>query len=711
MKSSLFTSAALAATLAVTIGAGGAALARDPVEAPADQVALSAAPAETAAATSYGPAVRAGGPQYGTWGFDATGVDPKAKPGDSFFDYANGTWYEHTEIPADKSSYGMFFAVYDRTQDQLRDLIEGSAKVKAAPDTDTGKIGGLYNAFMDEARLEKLDDKPIQPELDAIRAAKTKDDMAVLMGHAMGGFGSSFFRNGVSIDAKDSTKYAIAAGQSGLGLPDRDYYLKDAFKDKKAAYQTYIAKMLGLINWPDADKRAADIVAMETRIADASWSRAESRDRDKTYNPTTFVKLEADAPGFPWQTWAQASGLPKDSRVIVSQNTAFPKIAKIFADADMETLKAWQAFRVVDETAPYLSKRFVDARFEFRNKTMSGQQEDRPRWKRGVALVDGSLGEVVGKQYVAKYFPPSSKTTMVDLVGQLRVALHKRIENLAWMTPETKAKAEAKLDKFNVKIGYPDKWRDYSGLKIDPTDLLGDVRRSGEFEHAYDLSHLGKPVDKTEWGMTPQTVNAYYNPSFNEIVFPAAILQAPFFDPKADMAINYGGIGGVIGHEMTHGFDDQGRKSDGDGNLTDWWTAADNDRFKIESAKYGAQYDTYSVAPGVNIKGAQTMGENIADLGGILLALDAYHASLHGQPAPVLGGFTGDQRVFFGWAQVWREKTRPDALKVQATSDVHSPGRFRVDGPMRNIDAWYDAFGVKPGDKLYLKPEDRARIW
>ena len=507
MKNRLFTSTALAVTLACGASLAGQAAAHEPARLPTDQQNLFDGMADLAAAD----AVHAG-PQYGTWGFDETGIDAKANPRDSFFDYANGAWYARTEIPADKSSYGMGTAVYDRTQEQLRTLIDSAGKMHGAPDSDAGKIGGLYNAFMDEARLEQLDATPIQPELDRIRAAKTKTDMAAIMGHAIGGFGGSIFYNGVAIDAKDSEHYAIYAGQSGLSLPDRDYYLSDAFKDKKAAYRAYIAKMLGMINWPDADKRADEILAMETAIAQASWSRAESRDRDKTYNATTFVALEKDAPGFAWTAWAQASGLPKDGRVIIAQNTAFPKIAKIFADTPMETLQAWEAFRVVDETAPSLSKRFVDAQFDFRGKTMSGQQENRPRWKRGVSLVDGSLGEMVGKQYVAEYFPPASKAAMVDLVGQLRVALHDRIEHLAWMSPETKAKAEQKLDKFGVKIGYPNKWRDYSALKIDAGDLVGDIRRSGEFEHAYDLSHLGKPVDKEEWGMTPQTVNAYYNP-------------------------------------------------------------------------------------------------------------------------------------------------------------------------------------------------------
>ena len=583
MKNRLFTSTALAVTLAFGTGYRGAPpCAHEPNPTPTDQVVLIDGLGDASAPDHAGP-------QYGTYGFDETGIDPKAKPGDDFFDYANGAWYARTEIPADKSSYGMGTAVYDRTQDQLRTLIDNAGKAHGAPDSDAGKIGGLYNAFMDEARLEQLDAKPIQPELDRIRAAKSKADIAVIMGHAIGGFGGSLFYNGVSIDAKDSEHYTVYAGQSGLSLPNRDYYLSDAFKDKKAAYRVYVGKMLAMINWPDAEKRADEIVAMETAIAQDSWSLAESRDRDKTYNPTTFTALEKDAPGFAWTSWAEASGLPRDGRVVVAQNTAFPKLAKIFADTPLETLQAWEAFRVVDETAPSLSKRFVDAQFDFRGKTMSGQQENRPRWKRGVSLVDGSLGEMVGKQYVTEYFPPASKAAMVDLVGQLRVALHGRIEHLSWMSPETKAKAEQKLDKFGVKIGYPNKWRDYSALKIDGSDLIGDERRSGEFEHAYDLSHLGKPVDKEEWGMTPQTVNAYYNPSRNEIVFPAAILQAPFFDPKADMAINFGGIGGAtaIGHEMTHGFDDQGRKSDGDGRLADWWTKADADKFKVEAGKYG----------------------------------------------------------------------------------------------------------------------------
>jgi putative endopeptidase len=657
-----------------------------------------------------GAGAPAGAPT-GTWGFDAAGIDRSVKPGDSFFDFANGAWIAKTEIPADKASYGVSTMVYDLTQAQLRNLIEGAAGKHAAVTTDAGKIGALYAAFMDEDRIEKLDAAPIKSDLDAISAISDKAQLAHFMGRTNGGLGSSFFGSAIIEDAKDPTHYTLYAFTGGLSLPNRDYYLTAPFADKKAKFHDYVAQMLTMIGWPDAAKRADEIVAMETAIAEASWPLSEVRDRDKTYNPMKPSELGGYAPGFDWAGYYQAAGLGAPDRVILFQNTAFPKLAKIYADTPLETLKAWEAFRVADEAAPFLSKRFVDAQFAFRSTALRGIAQIRPRWKRGVEYVDGTLGEVVGKEYVAAYFPPSSKAAISDLVGQLRTALHGRIERLDWMSPETRAKALYKLDKFGVKVGYPNKWRDYSALKVDATDLIGDVRRAGEFEWNYRLAKLGKVVDREEWGMTPQTVNAYYNPTRNEIVFPAAILQAPFFNPKADIAVNYGGIGGVIGHEMTHGFDDQGRKSDGDGVLKDWWTADDAAKFKVQAAKYGAQFDTYSVAPGVNVKGSQTMGENIGDLGGVLVAFDAYHAALKGRTAPVIDGFTGDQRFFLGYAQSWRSKFKPDLLKQQVAADVHSPNRFRVDGPLRNVDAWYNAWGVKEGDKLYLKPEDRVRIW
>jgi putative endopeptidase len=648
---------------------------------------------------------------YGRWGFDDSGVDPQANPGDSFFDFANGAWAARTVIPADKSRSGMFDALTDKTQEQVRAIVEEAAKLGASPDTDAGKIGALYNAFMDEERIERLDLAPIAGDLAEIRDAKTKTDIAVLMGRSKNGFGGGLFNMTVNEDEKDPDHNALHASQGGLGLPDRDYYLRDSFRDKKAKYRDYVARLLDMAGWADAQQRADDVVALETRIAEASWSRAESRDRDKTYNLLTPAELDALAPDFPWSAWLAAADVGETRGIIVRQKGAFPKLAKIFADAPLETLQAWKAFHVVDQTAPFLSARFVTARFEFRGKELIGQPEERQRWRRATQLVGSSLGEVVGKEYVARYFPPDSKASMEELVDQVKRALRGRIENLSWMTPQTKAKALEKLDLFGVKIGYPDKWRDYTALKIDPTDLIGNVRRATAFRWAYAVAKLDKPVDRQEWSTTPQVVNAYYMSTRNEIVFPAGILQPPFFDPNADMAINYGGIGGVIGHELTHGFDDQGRKSDGYGVLTDWWQPSDAVKFQAEAAKYGAQFDTYAVAPGVNVKGAQTMGENIADLGGILLALDAYRASLHGAPAPVLDGYTGDQRVFLGWAQVWRAKSRPDALKQQTTSDSHAPARFRVDGPLRNVDAWYDAFGIRPGAKLFLKPEDRVHIW
>jgi len=653
-------------------------------------------------------------PQFGPWGFDLSGIDPKAKPGDGFYDYANGTWDARTEIPPDKARFGMFDVLRDKSDEQLRAIVEDAAKeaTMAGPAADPRlrKIGTLYNSFMDVARVEQLDAAPIADDLARIRNAKTKADIAALMGRERADLGASFFHLYVWEDQKAPTRNALYAEQAGLGLPDRDYYLRDVFKDKKAKYRDYVAHMLDMVGWPAAQKSADDILALENRIAEASWSRAEMRDVDKTYNPRTVAELVAAAPGFPWSTFLATAQVENVDRIIAEELTAFTKFAAIFADTPLETLQAWQAFHVANEAAPFLSKRFVDANFEFYGKELAGQPEQRPRWKRGVRLVDGKVGFLVGKEYVARHFPPQSKAKMEELVDHLKRALHGRIERLEWMSPQTKAKALEKLSLFKVKIGYPNRWRNYASLQID-SDLIGNVRRGAAYEWARSVRKLSRPVDPEEWDTTPQTVNAFYSPPRNEIVFPAAILQPPFFDPNADMAVNYGGIGGVIGHELTHGFDDQGRKSDGHGVLTDWWTPADAAAFEAQAAKYGAQFDRYEVAPGIHVNGALTMGENIADLGGVLIAVDGYVASRRGEPDTVRDGFTGVQRVFLGWAQVWREKHRPDALKQQVTTDPHSPGRFRIDGPMRNIDAWYSAWDVKPGDKLYLMPEDRVRIW
>jgi putative endopeptidase len=701
--------AALVAVLSAASGAAAQAIDENIVNegAVGDLVPLFAAPA--AAATASGEAAPA--PAYGAWGFDLSGMDTGVKPGDDFFGYANGRWFANATIPADKSRVGMFDALTDKTQDRVLAIVEDLGRSGAAAGTPAAKISALYKAYMDEARLDELDAAPIASDLAEIRAAKSLDDIARLMGRGRSGFGASFFFASVNPDEKDPAHHAAYLAQSGLGLPDRDYYLKDTFKVQLTRYREYVERVLGMIGWTDPHGHAGDIVGLETRIAEASWSRVESRDRDKTYNAMTPAELAAHAPDFPWPTWLTASDIGGAGRLVVRQNSAFPKLAKIFAATPLETLQAWQAFRVVDQAAPYLSKRFAQTRFQFRNGVLVGQPEERPRTKRAVGVIDGALGDAVGQEYVTRYFPPQSKARMEALVGQLMAALHARIEHLTWMSPETKAKALEKLALFNVKIGYPTVWRDYSTLAIDPADLMGDIRRSNAFRWAYAVGHLGRPVDPEEWFTMPQVVNAYYSATRAEIVFPAAILQPPFFDPEADVAVNYGGIGGVIGHELTHGFDDQGRKSDGHGLLVDWWQPADAAKFQAEAAKLGAQYDAYAVAPGLNVKGAQTMGENIADLGGLLLALDAYRASLKGEPAAILDGFSGEQRVFLGWAQVWRAKLRPEAAKQQVSSDAHAPARFRVDGPVRNVDGWYDAWGIKPGDRLYLRPEDRVRIW
>ena len=666
---------------------------------------LSVAPAAEAAGGDVSKAQR-----MGEWGFDASGMKTNVRPGADFFDYANGTYVDALVIPSDRSRYGTFDALNELSVNRMRAVLEESA-ADAAATGDEALIGTFYRSFMDKAAVDAKGAAPLAADLAQIRAADTKDDLARLMGDTMKGFGGSIFSAYVYDDAKNPERYTVYLGQAGLGMPDRDYYLKENFAEQKAKYEAYVAQLLTLAGWPEPAANAKAIVEMETRIAEASWTRAERRDDDKTYNPYTIAELKAFAPGFPWEAFIEGADLTAAERVIASENTAFPKIAQVFAETPVEVQKAWAAYTLTDQAAPYLAEPFVQAHYEFREKTLSGQPEQKPRWKRGVALVDNSAGEALGKLYVARYFPPESKAKMEALVADIKTAMKGRIERLTWMGEDTKAKALEKLSKFTVKIGYPEEWRDYSGLEVSADDLYGNVERASAFEWAYRVGRLDEPVDDKEWGMTPPTVNAYYSPTKNQIVFPAAILQPPFFDPDADPAINYGGIGGVIGHEITHGFDDQGRKSDGDGKLTDWWTAEDAEKFMAQAAKLGAQYSAIEPLPGHNINGELTMGENIADLGGLLLGLDAYHLSLDGEPAPVIDGFTGDQRVFLGWAQVWRGKYREDALRRQLVTDPHSPPHYRVNVPITNIDAWYDAFEVTPQDQMFVAPEDRVRIW
>ena len=668
-----------------------------------------AASAQDASAQhSHGMAGAAHSP-FGAWGFDLAGRDTSVKPGDDFNEYANGTYLRTTEIPADKSRFGPFDVLYENAQSQLKSIIETSAANPA--NENARKVGALYASFMDEAKIEQLGATPLAADLAAVKAVTDHASMARLMGESHSGFGGSLFGIDVFEDLKNPNLNSAYLGQGSLGLPDRDYYLKPDFAAQREAYLAYLTTTLTAIGWADPAKTAADILAFETKVADKQWTTVERRQIDKLYNPAKASDLATLAPGFDWAGFLAGAQVSDVDTLVLMENTAIPAIAQVFADTPIETLKAWQAFNVVDQASPYLSQAFVDARFDFRGKTLRGQPENRPRWNRGVALVDGQLGEVLAQEYVRLHFPASSKAQMEALVGNIRDAMTERLKTLDWMSEPTREQALYKMSKFGVKIGYPDKWRSYDGLELKADDLYGNVERSSAFEWAYKRGKIGKPVDPLEWGMTPQTVNAYYNPPRNEIVFPAAILQAPFFDPNADPAVNYGGIGAVIGHEITHGFDDQGRKSDGDGVLRDWWTPEDAARFEARAKVLGDIYDKLEPIPGVHVNGDLTMGENIADLGGLLLALDAYHKSLDGQPAPVIDGLTGDQRVFLGWAQVWREKSREAALKEQLTTDPHSPGPVRAATSPRNIDAWYAAFGVSPDQKEYIAPEARARIW
>jgi predicted metalloendopeptidase len=646
----------------------------------------------------------------GTFGLDLSAGNPAVKPGDDFFSYASGKWYNTFQIPADRSSFGAFNELDELSKQRVREIIEAAAATHAPEGTPAQKIGDYYAAYMDQAAIEANGLAPAQQDLKRIATARTKTDIAKLFGSP--GF-ASLFDLDLPPDLKNPDRYSVVISQSRLGLPDRDYYLKDdpKLKEIREKYVAYIGQMLTLAGVADPAAKAADIMAFETAVAHAQWPYEKRRDVDATYNPRTKQQLLEYAPGFAWQTFLDASSVGGRQELVLSELTAIRDLAELFKHISLPTLKAYLTFHYLSDHAAYLPKRFDEARFAFYGQTLRGQPQQRERWKRAVDEVDQALGEQVGQLYVARYFPPESKAKMQELVANLRAALSDRIDALDWMSPETKSRAHEKLATFTPKIGYPDVWKDYSSLTVRRDDLIGNVRRAAEWHWQYQVARLDKPVDRAEWQMTPQTINAYYNPLNNEIVFPAAILQPPFFDPNADDAVNYGAIGAVIGHEIGHGFDDQGRKFGPDGSLKDWWTPHDADVFKERVSKLIAQYSSFEALPGLKVKGENTIGENIGDLGGLNMAYHAYQLSLHGKPAPVIDGLTGDQRFFLSWAQVWRAKYRDGALREQVMSDPHSPALFRVNGPLPNMDAWYTAFGVKPGDKLYIKPEDRVSIW
>ena len=658
-------------------------------------------------------AVEAPASAFGPWGFDLAGRDTAITPGNDFFGYANGTYVHDLVIPPDRTSWGAFNMLAELSRTRVQSILTGlSAHPVPQPATTEQKLGAFYAAFMNEDAVEHRGLAPLQPDLAAIRAIQDRRDFASLLGHAQDGYQFSLFGVAIDPDSKDPNRYAVDVSQGGLGLPDRDYYLQPSFAAKKQAYQAYVGHMLELIGWPEAAAQSAAIVSFETRLAQAHWAKADRRDPDRIYNPVKVADLATLAPEFDWDAFLAASGLRgRTDTVVLQEKSALLAEARIAHQTELATLRAWLAFHLADNAASVLPRHVVDTAFDFSGRTLGGQPQNEPRWKRAVTATSGAMGMAIGRVYVAQYFPPEAQATVHRLTDELKAVFRIRLQHNTWMSPRTRATAVRKLDNFAVQIGYPKKWRDYSGLEVRPDDLYGNSERAIGFGWSYWLGHLGHPVDRDEWDMTPQTVNAYNNPLFDEVVFPAAILQPPFFNTAADPAINYGAIGGVIGHEMTHSFDDEGRKFDEHGRLADWWTAQDAARFEQRAARLGAQFSAIEPLPGAHINGRLTMGENIADLGGLTLALDAYHASLKGRVAPVLDGLTGDQRVFLGWAQVWRSKLRDDAERQRLVTDPHSPPAARVDGPMRNIDAWYKVWNVQPGDKLYLAPKDRVRIW
>lgn len=659
-----------------------------------------AAPEQASAAPAAGAK-----PQIGSFGFDVAGMDRATAPGDDFYAFANGGWAARTPIPADKSNYGMFSVLADLSTERTRTLLE-EAKAQSG-----SKIGTAYATYLDRAAIDAKGLAPIQPWLGKIKGLNDKSGYAALLAEAdRMGIGGPV-RSYVGQDDKAPETYVVRLSQGGLGMPDRDYYLSADAKltETRNAYLGHLTKMLTLAGEANAPARARAILDFETGIARAHWTRVESRNRDKAYNKMTVADLSRTAPGFDFAGYLRGIGTPVNE-VIVAQPTALAGEAKLIAAAPVSVLRDQLIVRSLEGYADVLPSAIDQAVFAFRGTVLSGTPQQEERWKRAVSFTSGALEDEVSKVYVARYFPPETKAAADTLVKNVIAAMDRRIDQLDWMAPETKVKAHAKLAAFTPKIGYPDRWRDYSNLRIESGDAFGNKMRAAEWDHQWNIGHLGKPLQRWEWGMTPMTVNAYANFGMVEIVFPAAILQPPFFDPNADPAVNYGGIGAVIGHELSHHFDDQGAKYNAEGRLTDWWTPADVAAFKQRTDALVAQYDAYEPLPGMKLKGALTLGENVADLAGLTTAHDAYLASLGGKPAPVIDGFTGDQRFYLGWAQVWRRNYREADLRNRLLTDPHSPSAQRG-WIVRNLDPWYPAFQPQPGSRLYLTPEQRVRIW
>jgi putative endopeptidase len=646
-------------------------------------------------------------------GLDLAAMDKTVKPGDDFFAFMNGTWIKETEIPADKSNYGGFIILRDEAQEDVKVIIEESATGDFAKGTDEQKVGDLYKSFMDMESRNKLGVTPLAGTFEQIDAIANYDDLTVFMAAANKRGASMPIDIGQLVDWNDADKYSMVVTQGGLGLPDREYYTKDDDKSEelRAAYVKHVEKMFDLVGLPDGAAAAQTVMAFETRLAEQNMTKEDQRNRAENYQ--TFAKENwGDVmPQFNWDAWLGEVGVGELDSLVLYMIDYLSALDGIIQDTDLDTWKTYLTWNVINNDAGILNDELDKQNFDFYGKTLSGTEEQPPMWRRGVNAVNGSLGEVVGKVYVSKHFPPEAKKRMEELVGNLVLAYEKSIKELDWMGEETKVEALRKLSKFSPKIGYPDEWRDYSALDIEADDLYGNLKRAALAEHQRQIDRHDGPVDRGEWGMTPQTVNAYYSPALNQIVFPAAILQPPFFDLAADDAVNYGAIGAVIGHEVGHGFDDQGSTFDGDGALRNWWTDEDRAEFEKRTGALVAQYNAFAPFDDLHVNGEFTLGENIGDLGGITIGLLAYEMSLNGEEAPVIDGFTGVQRVFLGFSQVWRSKSRDEALRVQIAVDPHSPAIYRANGPVRNVPEWYEAFNVEEGDALYLPPEERVKIW
>ena len=641
--------------------------------------------------------------------------DNSVSPREDFFRYVNGTWLKNFEIPADRASYGSFAMLREKSELQVRQIIEDLSKVEAEPGSNAQKIGDLFRSFMNEERIEALGIAPIKEDIARTLSVESANDLLQVMGGLEArGLGGLFYI-GVEVDAHDSNRYVMYMSQGGISLPDEAYYREEQYAPIRESFLKHVAKMFELAGIDDAAGHASRTLELETQIAANHFDQVKDRDMSQVLNPYDFAGLKTLTPGFEWELWMQSAKVPNHvmEDLIVQQPSHFEGITKLLTDFDLEKWRSWLTWHLISGTAAYLSGDFVAENFDFYGRTLSGTPELRERWKRGVSLVEGALGEAIGQEYVARHFPPAAKARMVQLVENLIEAYRIDIAKLEWMSEPTRKMALEKLNKFTPKIGYPDKWRDYSKLTITPDDLISNLEAVTLFAQEFNFSKIGTPIDRTEWGMTPQTVNAYYHPLYNEIVFPAAILQPPFFNLEAEDAVNYGGIGAVIGHEIGHGFDDQGSKFDGDGNLNNWWSEEDRERFEVLTKKLIDQYEALhpTDAPDVHVNGALTIGENIGDLGGACIAYEAYQISLEGAPAPVIEGLSGEQRFFIGYAQIWNSKMRVEEIKRLIAIDPHSPAEFRANQILKNLPEFYAAFGVQERDALWLPESERVRIW